>query len=83
MPEILERFNETSNHINDKCLVAWIKLQKIAEDIESSRTKVQTQADLAVSGNQGGISLSYVETLEGKLGQWRYAAEPVTNGTSH
>lgn len=80
MLEILERFHKTSVHINDKRLVAWIKLQIIAEDIESSRIKALALPEMAAGGRSGSITLSHVQTLEGKLGQWRYATEPVTNG---
>jgi hypothetical protein len=79
MRETLERFHERSVHINDKRLVAWIKLQMIGEDIEFSRIRV------ASSENNTGISaafnLSHLQTLEGKLSEWRNTAEPVTNGT--
>ncbi|KFY48678.1 hypothetical protein V495_01097 [Pseudogymnoascus sp. VKM F-4514 (FW-929)] len=78
MRETLERFHERSVHINDKRLVAWIKLQIIGEDIEFSRIRV------ASSENNTGISaafnLSHLQTLEGKLSEWRNTAEPVTNG---
>lgn len=81
MSERLEMFHKTSVHINDKRLVAWIRLQKIAEDVESSRIKALTPPGTAVDDNPGGINLSHVQTLEGKLGEWRYSAESVTNGT--
>lgn len=74
----LDAFDKNSVNDNDKRLVAWVRLQMIAEGVEALRIKVslaQPGADAASLVDQHTIS-----SLESRFGRWRDAAQPVLNG---
>ncbi|PNP55418.1 hypothetical protein THARTR1_04248 [Trichoderma harzianum] len=76
----LDAFDKNSVHDNDKRLVAWVRLQMIAEGVEALRIKVSSLAppgaDAASPVDQHTIS-----SLESHFGRWRDAARPVLNGS--
>lgn len=81
MRKCLDAFEKSGMHDNDKRLAAWVRLQIIAEEVETLRTKVslaprgQPGADLSSPIDQHTIS-----SLESRFGRWRDAAQPVLNG---
>ncbi|KAL7911586.1 hypothetical protein GGI35DRAFT_294097 [Trichoderma velutinum] len=75
----LDAFDKNSVHGNDKRLVAWVRLQMIAEEVETLRIKVslaQPGADAASHVDQHTIS-----SLESRFCRWRDGAQPVLNGS--
>ncbi|KAH8811236.1 hypothetical protein F5884DRAFT_781568 [Xylogone sp. PMI_703] len=79
MLENLETFDQSSVSNNDKRLVAWVRLQMIAEEVESLRIRLLRSPEsvgqnTVVPGNQ-----SLVHTLERKLDQWRYTSQSMLN----
>ncbi|KAH8885844.1 hypothetical protein GQ53DRAFT_695403 [Thozetella sp. PMI_491] len=78
---ILERFEQTTVHANDRRLATWVRLQIIAEDIESLRTKLLAPPDATQGNNSMTIGQSDVQVLEQKLGKQRRAAQPIMNAS--
>ncbi|KAL7932884.1 hypothetical protein V8C35DRAFT_305731 [Trichoderma chlorosporum] len=75
----LDAFDKNGVHDNDKRLVAWVRLQMMAEAVETLRIKVssaQPGADVASPADQHTIS-----SLESRFGRWRDAAQPILNGS--
>ncbi|KAK4085034.1 uncharacterized protein Triagg1_24 [Trichoderma aggressivum f. europaeum] len=75
----LDTFDKNSVNDDDKRLVAWVRLQMIAEGVEAVRIKAslaQPGADAASLVDQHTIS-----SLESRFGRWRDAAQPVLNGS--
>ena len=77
--ECLEMFDQSTMCINDKRLVAWIRLQAIAEDVEASRVKLLESAEKLTCHNSNSVHQDLVQTLEDRLGAWRYSAQAVIN----
>ncbi|KAL7955029.1 hypothetical protein V8C34DRAFT_292710 [Trichoderma compactum] len=75
----LDAFDKNCVHDNDRRLVAWVRLQMIAEGVEALRIKSSLAppgADAASPVDQHTIS-----SLESRFGRWRDAAQPVQNGS--
>lgn len=83
MLEILESFSRASEHVNDKRLVAWVRLQVIAEEIDTLRVKLLGFAERNTGSDSPPDDRSFMNTLEGKLADWRYANQSVMNSTSN
>ena len=77
--ERLEMFDQSTVCINDKRLVAWIRLQAIAEDVEASRVRLVECGEKLTSHTSDSVHQDLVQTLEDRFGAWRYAAQAVTN----
>lgn len=77
--EWLELFDQSSMCINDKRLVAWIRLQAIAEDVEALRVKLLKCNEEPTFHNSKSVHQDLVQKLEDRLGAWRYAAQAVIN----
>ncbi len=77
--ECLEMFDQSTAYINDKRLVAWIRLQVIAEDVEASRVKLLQCVEKLTCHDSNSVHQDLVQTLENRLGEWRYAAQTVIN----
>ena len=80
--EFLDLFEQNTTHINDKRLVAWVKLQIIAEEVEAVRVKLQESAEKPACHVSNAMNQDLVRTLEDRLGAWRYTSQAVMNGES-
>ncbi|EHK17885.1 uncharacterized protein TRIVIDRAFT_204829 [Trichoderma virens Gv29-8] len=78
MRKCLDAFDRNSVNDNDKRLVAWVRLQMIAEGVETLRIK----ASLTPPGAEAAspVDQHTVSSLESHFGGWRDAAQPVLNG---
>ena len=64
----LDAFETVAHTLNDKRLVAWVKLQLIAEDVERFKTKAST-ATVA-----GTVTLQEeYDILQTRFERWRYS----------
>lgn len=69
----LEAFDQNSDNANDKRLIAWVKLQLIADDVEAWR-------HMLARSTQAPVNRHSIQTFESRLTEWRDAAHPVING---
>ncbi|RFU75888.1 hypothetical protein TARUN_6350 [Trichoderma arundinaceum] len=78
----LDAFGENSVQENDKRLVEWVRLQMIAEEVETSRIKVSLAPRVQIGADQPSpVDQHTISLLEGRFGKWRDAAQPVLNGS--
>jgi hypothetical protein len=72
---ILELFLQNSQTINDRRLVAWLRLQSIAEDIESMKQSAEIRLDpsfLETTSIKNDFSLFHE-----RLRSWKIELDPV------
>ncbi|KAL6872758.1 hypothetical protein J3F83DRAFT_730905 [Trichoderma novae-zelandiae] len=75
----LDAFDKNSMHEHDKRLVAWVRLQMIAEEAETLRIKASSS--LAPAEVSSPVDQHTLSSLESRFGRWRDAAQPVLNGS--
>ena len=83
MSDILDEFDRSCEHVNDKRLIAWVRLQVIAEEIETLRVKFMGVEERSPGTESPPADRSFMNILEGKLAEWRYANQSVTNSKSN
>lgn len=76
----LDAFDKNSVNDNDKRLVAWVRLQMIAEGVEALRIKVHASLALPGADAASPVDQHTISSLESRFGRWRDAAQPVLNG---
>ncbi|KIV94429.1 hypothetical protein PV10_02196 [Exophiala mesophila] len=81
MSDVLDEFDRSCDHVNDKRLVAWVRLQVIAEEIETLRVRFMGVEERSTGTESPPADRSFMNTLEGKLAEWRYANQSVTNSS--
>ena len=72
---IIELFLRSSQNINDRRLLAWLRLQSIAEDIESMKQNAEMRLDqslLETTSIKNGFSL-----FHDRLKSWENELDPV------
>ncbi|KKO96461.1 hypothetical protein THAR02_11438 [Trichoderma harzianum] len=77
----LDAFDKNSVNDNDKRLVAWVRLQMIAEGVEALRLKVQVSLAQPGTDAASPVDQRTISSLEGRFARWRDAAQPVLNGS--
>ncbi|KAM6485733.1 hypothetical protein HDV62DRAFT_259346 [Trichoderma sp. SZMC 28011] len=77
----LDAFDKNSVNDNDKRLVAWVRLQMIAEGVEALRIKVHASLALPGADAASPVDQHTISSLESRFGRWRDAAQPVLNGS--
>lgn len=75
----LETFAEHATSINDKRLVAWVRLQLIAEDIEKMKTNIESRAESIFTEKEA--IRNDLSLFSNRLSDWEtITREPVLNG---
>lgn len=75
----LETFAEHATTTNDKRLIAWVKLQLIAEDIERMKTNIESQTESIFTDKEA--VKNDLSMFSNRLSDWeRMTKEPVLNG---
>ncbi|KAK4070826.1 hypothetical protein Trihar35433_5293 [Trichoderma harzianum] len=77
----LDAFEKKSVHDNDRRLVAWVRLQMIAEGVEALRIKVQVSLAQPGADAASPVDQHTISSLESRFARWRDAAQPVLNGS--
>ncbi|KAL7942709.1 hypothetical protein V8C42DRAFT_150281 [Trichoderma barbatum] len=75
----LDAFDKNSMNDGDRRLVAWVRLQMIAEEVETLRIRVSLAQPGAEAANP--VDHHTISSLESRFGRWRDAAQPVLNGS--
>lgn len=78
----LNAFEQSSETPNDKRLAAWIKLQLIAEDVESLKTSISDTSHQATYCQPESKNLSVLNSFEQELIVWRDEYQGIINGMS-
>jgi hypothetical protein len=77
----LDAFEENSVQDNDKRLVAWVRLQMIAEEVETLRIKVSLAPRLHTRADPSSLVDQHsILSLGSRFGKWRDDFQPVLNG---
>ncbi|QYT01953.1 Zn(2)-C6 fungal-type domain-containing protein [Trichoderma simmonsii] len=77
----LDAFDKNSVNDNDRRLVAWVRLQMIAEGVEALRIKAQVSLAQPGADAASPVDQHTISSLESRFGRWRDAAQPVLNGS--
>lgn len=82
LQECLDRFERHATHLNDKRLLAWVRLQMIAEEAQSVTPDQQYVRRSFLSGREDLVSQVYC--LQRELEAWERGLETgITNGKSN
>lgn len=77
----VDAFDKNSVLDNDKRLAAWVKLQMIAEEVETLRTKASLAVKVQGEVNPSGlIDQPTLSSLESRFSRWRDDSQLVFNG---
>lgn len=81
--DALSTFAEHATSLNDKRLVAWVKLQLIAEDIERMKTNMEAhEGSAGLSANRKNLQED-ISVFVNRLSLWEAALESgILNGTN-
>lgn len=74
----LQIFAEHALTANDKRLVAWMKLQGIAEDVENMKSNVELRADSTLTERES--VKSDLSLFNDRLGEWAVQNELLLDG---
>lgn len=77
--QCLELFDQNTRDVNDKRLVAWIRLQMVAEEAETARVQLQECAEGSTCHDQKMMDHKLIQALEDRLGAWRDASQGLMN----
>jgi hypothetical protein len=77
----LEAFENSAQSAKDKRLVAWLKLQLLAEEIETLRTRLSNLADSDIRESNLSIDPQTVQNFERRFTEWRDDGFDVMDGT--
>lgn len=72
---VIELFSRDNPNVNDRRLVAWLRLQSIAEDIEKMKQNAEVRSDLLFM-DATNIKNDFL-LFRDRLKSWEYALDPV------
>lgn len=77
----VDLFDKNSVLDNDKRLIAWVKLQMIAEEVEALRVKASLAAKVQGEADPSSlIDQATLSSFESRFSRWRDDAQLVFNG---
>lgn len=71
----LQIFAERASTVNDKKLVAWMKLQNIAEDVENMKSNVELKVDSVLTERES--VKNDLSLFNDRLKEWAVQNEPL------
>jgi hypothetical protein len=77
----LAAFKNSAQSARDKRLVAWVKLQLLAEDVEALRSALSSSMERDILEPNSSFDLPTIQKFERRFAEWRDDAFDVMDGT--